>query len=128
LSLFELPLLADENIHPEVVRNLVEREANVVSAGQLGLAGAGDAAILARAHAERRVVLTHDRDFGTLAIRAGEPFFGIVYLRPGDISPGRVLAMLDAIHAAKAELSPPFLVVAHRRKKTVRIRVRRFTR
>jgi hypothetical protein len=36
--------------------------------------------------------------------------------------------MLDAIHAAKAELIPPFLAVAHRRKKIVRIRVRRYPR
>lgn len=128
MSLLDLALLTDENIHPEVVQGLVEREANVVSAVQIGLAGAGDAAILARAHAERRVVLTHDRDFGTLAIRSGESFFGIVYLRPGDISPARVLAMLAAIHSAGTELSPPFLVVAHRRKKTVRIRVRHFSR
>ncbi|NOT29481.1 MAG: DUF5615 family PIN-like protein [Planctomycetes bacterium] len=124
MSLFELALLADENLHPEVVRSLVEREVDIVSAAQVGLSGAGDVAILRRAVAEKRVVVTHDRDFGTLAIRAGEPFFGIVYLRPGDISPARVLAMLEAIHASKAGLAPPFLVVAHRRRNTVRIRVR----
>jgi predicted nuclease of predicted toxin-antitoxin system len=31
-------------------------------------------------------VLTRDGDFGTLAIHAGEPVTGIVYLRPGHIS------------------------------------------
>lgn len=88
MSLFGFALLADENIHPEVVRALAERETNVVSVAQIDLAGADDRSILARARAEERVVLTHDRDFGTLAIRAGEPFFGIVtcapaiYLRP----------------------------------------------
>jgi predicted nuclease of predicted toxin-antitoxin system len=128
VRLFDLALLADENIHPEVVRSLVEREANVLSVAQTGRAGAGDGSILARARAEERVVPTHDRDFGTLAIRAGEPFFGIVYLRPGDISPARVLAMLEAIQTAEVELTPPFMVVAHRRKEIVRIRVRRYTR
>ena len=75
MSLFEHALLADENIHPEVVRSLVTREVDVVSAVEAGLAGAGDASILKRANAEKRV--------------------------------------------------PPFLVVAHRRKNTIRIRMRR---
>jgi predicted nuclease of predicted toxin-antitoxin system len=40
----------------------------------------GDAAILARARAERRVLLTLDKDFGELAIVHGEPHCGIVRL------------------------------------------------
>ena len=75
--------------------------------------------------AEGRIALTHDRDFGTLAIRAGEPFVGIVYLRPGHLSPKPVLGMLEAIDRSKVELIPPFIVVARRRGDTVRIRVRR---
>lgn len=80
---------------------------------------------LRRAIAENCIVLTHDRDFGTLAVRSGEPFLGIVYLRPGHTSPAQVLAVLDAIDNSKLELIPPFLLVARRRGDTVRIRVRR---
>jgi len=124
VRLFEFALLADDNIHPEVLEFLGSRGADVVSTARLGLAGASDASILARAQAERRVVLTHDRDFETLAIRSGAPLFGVAYLRPGDLSATRVLGMLEAIDAAPIELTPPFLVVAHRRGATVRIRVR----
>lgn len=40
----------------------------------------GDEAILARAHAERRVLITLDKDFGELAIVRGIPHSGIVRL------------------------------------------------
>jgi predicted nuclease of predicted toxin-antitoxin system len=38
--------------------------------------------MLRRTVAEDRVVVSHDHDFGTLAVLAGEPIIGIVYLRP----------------------------------------------
>ncbi len=40
----------------------------------------GDEQILARAHAEGRVLVTLDKDFGELAIVAGQPHAGIVRL------------------------------------------------
>lgn len=54
------PLLADENISPEVVSALRQQGLDVRSAVEEGLAGRDDAEILRRAHAESRVVLTHD--------------------------------------------------------------------
>jgi predicted nuclease of predicted toxin-antitoxin system len=125
VSLLDRPLLADENIHPGVIQALVARGVSVVSVTEIGLGGASDASILRRALSEGRIALTHDRDFGTLAIRGGEAFFGIVYLRPGHVSPAHVLELLDAINGLQAELTPPFLLVARRRGDTVRIRVRR---
>ncbi len=125
MRLFERPLLADENIHPGVIQALADRGVRVVSVTEIGLVGASDASILRRAMAEGRIALTHDRDFGTLAIRGGEPFVGIVYLRPGNVAPAYVLGVLDAINSSKVDLTPPFVVVARRRGDTVRIRVRR---
>jgi predicted nuclease of predicted toxin-antitoxin system len=49
VRLFELALLADDNIHPDVIRILGSRATDVASTAQLGLAGASDASILARA-------------------------------------------------------------------------------
>ncbi len=40
----------------------------------------GDEAILKRAHAEQRVLVTLDKDFGTLAILHNQPHCGIVRL------------------------------------------------
>lgn len=40
----------------------------------------GDREILAFAHREQRIVITLDKDFGSLAVRDGEPHAGIVRL------------------------------------------------
>jgi predicted nuclease of predicted toxin-antitoxin system len=66
-----LPLLADENVHPEVVTSLRAQGRGVVTVVELGLIGAADIIVLRRAHADGRVVLTHDADFGALAVHAG---------------------------------------------------------
>ncbi|NOY91621.1 MAG: hypothetical protein GXP55_10510 [Deltaproteobacteria bacterium] len=63
----EFPLLADENIHPEVVRALAALGKNVVSVLDEGLGGHSDRDVLAKAIETGRVVLTHDSDFGALA-------------------------------------------------------------
>jgi len=51
----EFALLADENVAPEVVVAMRERHLDVVTAGELGLSGAPDSALLARAAAQSRV-------------------------------------------------------------------------
>jgi predicted nuclease of predicted toxin-antitoxin system len=120
----DFPLLADENIQKEVVNALVARGKDVRSVLDEGLAGRDDIDILRAAHAQGRIVLTHDSDFGTLAYRMGEPFTGIVYLRPGHIAALFVLEILSAIDAADLDLRPPFLIVAERKEGAVRIRAR----
>lgn len=93
------PLLADENIHPDVVQALQHQGKDVRTVRGEGLVGADDVAIIRIAHAQGRVVLTHDADFGRLAVQAGEPFTGILYLRPGHISATFVLSVLAAIES-----------------------------
>lgn len=122
----DFPLLADENIHSEVVRSLAAQGRDIRSVVEEGLGGRDDVDVLRHAHAEQRVVLTHDSDFGTLAYRTGEPFTGIVYLRPGHILPEFVVGMLAAIDLLVIDVTPPFLLVAERKEGTVRVRVRRY--
>ena len=118
-------LLTDENISPDVVAALRRRGVDVTTATELGLGGASDAALLHRAASERRVILTHDADFGLLTIRLGIPYFGVVFLRPGHISSAVVLGIIDTLRRAEIDVEPPFLVVAERRQDRVLIRVRR---
>lgn len=70
------------------------------------------------------MVLTHDSDFGTLAIRGGEPYLGIVYLRPGHIQASFVVELLEAVLGVDRVLEPPFIVVAERRAGELRLRFR----
>lgn len=120
----DFPLLADENIHPDVLRALSDQGRDIRSVLTEGLGGREDSEILRHAGEQGRVVLTHDSDFGTLSIRSEQPYFGIIYLRPGHIRAEFVLEVLNGVQALPIEVSPPFLVTAERRGATVRVRVR----
>jgi predicted nuclease of predicted toxin-antitoxin system len=120
----DLPLLADENISPDVVAALRERGKDVRSAASDGFSGRSDVDVLRHAHQQGRVVVTHDADFGTLAVNVGEPIVGIIHLRPGHIRPDVVMASRIALDALEVEVTPPFIVVAERRNDQLRVRIR----
>lgn len=120
----DFPILADENIDPEVVSALRSEGKDITAAVTVGLGGASDTQVMRCAHSAGRVVLTHDRDFGRLAIQRGEPYVGLVYLRPGHVSPSFALETLAAIQRLAVDVSPPFILVAERREDRVRIRIR----
>jgi predicted nuclease of predicted toxin-antitoxin system len=116
--------LTDENIHADVVAFLRSEGCDVLDVKESGLAGTDDLPLIRRAHVEQRIVLTHDSDFGKLAVAAGEPMVGIVYLRPGHIRPTFVIEMVKTVFSQALQLTPPFILVARRSGNTVRIRVR----
>ena len=89
--------------------------------------GAEDITVIRAALAAKRVVLTHDSDFGSLAIAGGEPVFGIVYLRPGHIQAEFTVQTLRTLFDSSLNLTPPFLLVGVRRDQFVRIRLRPLT-
>lgn len=118
------PLFADENIDPTVVSGLRSRGHDVRSTAEAGLNGRSDLDVLRTATAEGRVVITHDAGFASAAIRGGEPFVGIVCLRPGHIVAETVLESTLALSGADVDVEPPFFVVAERREARVKIRLR----
>jgi predicted nuclease of predicted toxin-antitoxin system len=120
----DFPLLADENIHPDVVATLKAAGKDVRTVQDEGLLGSGDTSILKRAFQQHRVVITHDSDFGMLALYANEPHIGIIYLRPGHVSWTFVMEIVAAIESTIATVQTPFLLVAERRGDAVRIRLR----
>ncbi len=127
MRLFDFPLLADENIDPNVVAELRDRGHDVKAAREIGMGGATDRKILVAARDSGRVVLTHDADFGALAIRDGEAFLGVIYLRPGHISSSIVVGMFDTLSAVVVDRHIPFIIVVERRGTEARIRVRTVT-
>ncbi|HSZ59924.1 MAG TPA: DUF5615 family PIN-like protein [Tepidisphaeraceae bacterium] len=64
--------LANENVAPSVIRRLRDAGHDVLSVKET-IVGAADPAILARAVAEDRVLVTFDKDFGELAFRSHLP-------------------------------------------------------
>lgn len=126
MNLFACKVLTDANIHPQVVQFLRQHGCDVEDVLTLGLGTAADDAILAEAQNESRIVLTHDRDFGRLAILFRQPMHGVVFLRPGHIDAQFTFATLEAIDAQDLNLSPSFVLVARRRGPNVQLRLRRW--
>jgi len=120
----DFPLLADDNIAPDVVKGLRARGCDVRTADEQQLTGRPDIDVLELAISQGRVVVTHDLGFGRSAISADTPIVGIVYLRPGHISATFVLGVIDALRGSAVDLEPPFVVVVERREATVRVRAR----
>ena len=67
---FSMRFLADENIPGRLVETL-RRAGHDVAWTRMDRPGADDRVVLARAVAERRIVITFDKDFGELAARSG---------------------------------------------------------
>ena len=124
MKLGEFKLLADENIHADVVQFLRDRSFDVRDVSDAGLYGTSDIDLIQYAVREVRVILTHDSDFGTLAVLAGEPIIGIVFVRPGHFDPSFTIDTIDAVLQEKLDLVPPFILVAQRNQSLVSIRLR----
>ena len=105
------PLVADMDIAVPVVHFLQRQGVDVLSAREEGWGNLTDSQILARAHAMTRFVLTHDADFGTLAVHRGEAITGILYLRPGGRPPAEVVADVQALMEAEIDWTPPVIAV-----------------
>lgn len=93
-------ILANENFPGPVVRTLRQRGDDVTWVKE-DQPGATDEEVLARAQAERRLLVTFDKDFGELACRVALPAdCGVILFRLGGASPhednARVLAALTS--------------------------------
>lgn len=124
MKLSQHSFLADENIHPNVTAYLRERGCDVATAAEISTPGAQDHQLLALAHDSGRIVLTHDSDFGRLAIADGQPFVGIIYLRPGHIRAEFTIRSLAHLFESDPDLRAPFLLVAVQRSSRIKIRIR----
>jgi predicted nuclease of predicted toxin-antitoxin system len=124
LKLRNFGLLTDENIDPEVVSFLRQAGFDVLDTTESGWQGVADVDLIRAAVAQRRVVVTHDSDFGSLAILQGEPIVGIVYLRPAHFHAAFTIQTIEAVLKADRDIATPFVLVAKRKGNRVTIRVR----
>jgi predicted nuclease of predicted toxin-antitoxin system len=82
-----MKLLANENI-PRIVVHALRAAGHDVLWASVEMAGAADDAVLLRARAESRIIVTLDKDFGELAYRRGRSAAaGVVLLRFALTSP-----------------------------------------
>ncbi|MCJ7433981.1 MAG: DUF5615 family PIN-like protein [Anaerolineales bacterium] len=123
MKALDFPLLADENVHPDVIAFLRKAGLDVESVSEQGQFGLPDTQVLQQATQAGRAVLTHDSDFGGLALM-GAKFIGIIYIRPGHIHADFTIKTINAIRDNAPEVTPPFILIAERTGVTVKIRVR----
>ena len=117
-------LVADMDIAVPVIHFLRRLGIDIISCREEGWYNLTDSQILARAYAQGRFVLTHDADFGTLAVFQGEPVTGILYLRPGGRPPDRVISDLRALLKTEIVWTPPVIAVY----RSGRLRLRKLSR
>jgi predicted nuclease of predicted toxin-antitoxin system len=72
--------LADQDVYAITIDLLKRLGHEVVSSSQLGMARAADIQLLRAAHADGRIFLTRDRDYGGLVFVQGLGA-GVIYLR-----------------------------------------------
>ena len=69
----------------------------------------------------RRFVLTHDSDFGTLAIHRNQAITRIIHLRQGERTLTEVIEALPDLLKMQVDWTPPMIAVYQ----TGRLRIRR---
>lgn len=118
--------LADEDFPGIAVRSLRESGHNVLRA-RASMPGESDAALLAAAQRDSRIVLTCDKDFGELAFHWGLPASsGVVLFRFPASSPEAFLDHVKELVAAESRIgfSGAFCVVEAERVRTRPLRSR----
>ncbi len=116
-----LKILTDENISPRVVSFLRQQGINVIDTKEEKWHGKNDEYLLEKAFADKRFILTHDSDFGTLAVKEGKNYYGIIYLRMKLPKVQNVIRALEKLLSLNIELYPGNLIVVDNARVRIRL-------
>lgn len=120
MKLQAIKLLTDENISPKVVEFLRQSEFDILDTKEKKWFGTSDEDLLNIAYQEQRFILTHDADFGTLAINEGKSTYGILYLRLKNPKPSNIIRVCKQVFQLTLDVFPGSILVIEE----TRIRVR----
>jgi len=120
-SLVAAKILADENISPRVVSFLRQKNIDVIDTKEQNWHGKSDEFLLQKAFDDCRFILTHDADFGTLAIKCDKPCFGILYLRLKSPCASNVIKTLEKLFEVPVDIKPGSLVVIDESRIRIRL-------
>lgn len=120
MKFHQLCILADENISPKIVAFLRNQGIDVLDTKEQGWQGRSDDELLNIAYKDKRWVLTHDSDFGALAIHEGKPFNGLIFLRVKNLQPGNVIKVCKKLLQHKTDFTQPTLIVVEEYRLRIR--------
>jgi predicted nuclease of predicted toxin-antitoxin system len=123
-KLYELSFLTDENIQPEVVEYLRHNSFDIVDVKELNFCGKSDEFLFNYATEQKRVIISHDSDFGRLLFLGNYTFSGIIYLRPGHLKPEISILSLKTLFDQNLEIKFPFIITIENNLEKVKIRLR----
>jgi len=106
--------LVDECTGPAVARWLREESHEVFSVFDEAR-GMADDEILEKAHSEKWILITNDKDFGEKVYRERRPHRGVVFLRLEDERAASKIQAIDSLlDSYAAQLADAFVVVTER--------------
>lgn len=120
----DLRFLTDENVSSSLVIFLREQGHDVLDVKEKGWHGKDDAFLLRKASKARRFIITHDRDFGRLAINQRQSCYGVIYLRLRDQRSSNVVRVMREFLNRDLDIRSGTLIVL--RESQARIRRVRF--
>lgn len=115
-----LRFLTDENVSPRLVDFLRGQGHDVKDVKEEGWQGKDDAFLLRRAWATQRFVISHDRDFGKLAIAQQEPCYGVMYLRLRNQRAVNTITVMQQFLKRRLDIQPGSLVVIQESRARIR--------
>jgi predicted nuclease of predicted toxin-antitoxin system len=106
-----MEFLADESCAGPVIRALREAGHDVLAIAEIAK-GASDEQVLQRAFAERRILVTEDRDFGELVYARSLPSAGVILVRfDTRARHARSATVAEAVSKLGPRLSGAFTVI-----------------
>mgnify|MGYP001054875797 CR=1 FL=1 len=124
MKLHDIKILTDENISPKVVAFLRQYGIDTLDTKEQNWHGQNDEDLMSTAYQDKRFVLTHDSDFGTLAINERKPCYGILYLRVNNLNPGNVIRVCENVFRKDIDVFPGTILVIE----DTRIRIRHLSK
>ncbi|RKZ35843.1 MAG: hypothetical protein DRQ49_10250 [Gammaproteobacteria bacterium] len=120
MKLSQLRILTDENISPKMVSFLRQQGLDVLDVKEETWQGKEDKYLLKQAYLAKRFVLTHDSDFGNLAIHQGHKCYGIIYLRLRSLKFQNIIRIFENLLKLEQDFSVGNMIVVEE----ARIRIR----
>jgi len=111
-------LLLDENVDARLQAHLIAEGHDVTHVIRDYTRSLADANILSIAVREQRVLVTNDRDFGSIVFRENQAHSGVIYMRLRNQAFVNVRDRVAAAIALEPDEGQMFLVVTDRRIRT----------